>query len=394
MKRKLFASILCIILLTGCWNRIELDELAIIQAFGLDKDEETGQIIITVQVIRPAALEKNGGTEKSPIENATAKGDTVFEAVRNMSMSFDRRSFFAHSKVIILGEELARDGITNIIDLFARSHEIRPLAWIIVAKGTKAENILGAENGLEEIQGVYLQHIIEMRTLTSSVSASNVLDFIKRFARKGTQPIAGAMEIIEQPVYPAEKKEKEGMSTKGVKLSGTAVFKDDKLVGYLNNTETRGLNWVTGKIESGVMNVLSPTNEDKLIAIVIMKSKSKIIPEVRDGKFMFNIEVKVEGVVGEQDTTNFEDPEMYEKVQTSQEEIVKSEIEKAISKVQNEFKADIFGFSGELNRKYPKEWKKVQEDWNNIFSEVQYSVKVDAKIRRTGLETKPITINK
>ncbi len=390
MKRRLFASILCILLLTGCWDRKELNEVGIVGAIGLDKDSKTEEIILTSQVIRPGALKKEGGGgEKSPVENITTRGNTVFEAMRNITKQFDRKAYFPHTKVIVIGEHLARDGILPILDVFIRSQEIRRLVWFTVAKDTTAEEILGVKHGIENVQAAYLDSIIKRRSANSEVSTPNLLEVLKRVSGNEINPIAGVMEVIEQPNRPVE--EKNGLTTKGVKLSGTAVFKKDKLVGYLDDIETRGLNWVTGKVESGVINVPSPTEKDKLIAIEIKRASSSIKPEIKDGEISFTIEVKEEGdIVEQQGITDVSKLELFEKIEKEQEEVIENEIKMAVDKVQKEFNSDIFGFGSVFNKKYPKEWNKIKDNWESIFPKVQYVVKVDAKLRRTGLLLKSV----
>ncbi len=46
---------------------------------------------------------------------------------------------------------------------------------------------------------------------------------------------------------------------------------------------------------------------------------------------------------------------------------IETYIKNTVSKVQNEFESDIFGFGSAFHRKYPKEWHKVKHNWNDIF---------------------------
>ena len=52
-------------------------------------------------------------------------------------------------------------------------------------------------------------------------------------------------------------------------------------------------------------------------------------------------------------------------------------------------KADIVGFAEEFYRKYPKQWKKIENRWDELFSEVEVNINVEAHIRRQGYITKP-----
>lgn len=390
MKRKLFAVVLCIVFLIGCWDRRELNDLGIVQAVGFDKDSMTGDIIMTCQIIRPGALKQEGGGKKNPVENISTTGKTVYEAIRNISMQFDRRAFYGHNKVVVINEQLAREGVLRFIDLFARNREVRPLSWLIIAKDTRAQDILEVKHGIEELQAAYLEGIIKKGSVNSKVSTVHVLEFIKGVLSSEIDPIAGVMEIMEQPVFAAEKKEKD-ITEKGIKLLGTAVFKRDKLVGYLDDIETRGLNWVTGKVKTGIITVSSPTEKHKFISIVIGRADASIKPEIIDGKISFTIEVKEEGDIGEQaNTADISKLEIFRKIEKMQKDAIEMEIKMAVDKAQKEFRSDILGFGSAFSKKYPKEWNEIKGKWESIFPEVQYSIEVDAKLRKTGLITKPL----
>jgi len=387
------AVILCTLLLTGCWDRREINDIGIVVALGLDKDDKTGNIIVTCQVVRPGALKKDGGGEpSSPVEIITTKGTTVAEAIKNISEQFDRIAFFAHVKVLVISEQLAKEGLLPILDFFMRNSNTRNLAWLIVAKDAKARDILITNYGIGDVQATYLDDLIKNKGENSEVSTPDVLTYFKAIA-SGSNPIGGVMEIVEQSTMPT--KQKKASTTQGVQLSGTAVFKKDKLVGYLSNMETRGLNWVAGKIKRAIITIPSPNEKGKLIAIEITKASSSIKPEMINGKIIFIIEVKVDGdIVEQQDTANyFKDPESFVTLEKIQSDMIEREIKTTLDKVQTIFRTDILGFDSAYSKKYPQEWKSIKDDWDNIFPTVSYEVKVDANLKRLGLLLKPIKGN-
>lgn len=393
MKRILVFIILCTLLLTGCWDRKELSDIGIVVAIGLDKDDRTGNIMMTSQVVRPGALKKEGGgPPSSPVEIITTKGNTIAEAVKNISEQFDRIAFFAHVKVLVISEQLAKEGLMPILDFFLRKSNTRNLAWLIIAKDGKAKDILIPNHGIENVQATYLDSIIKNKGENSEVSTPDVLTFLKALASE-SNPIGGVMEIVEQPTMPTN--EKKALTTQGIKLSGTAVFKKDRLVGYLNNMETRGLNWITGKVKSTVITIPSPNQKDKLLAIAVTKTSSSIIPEMIDGEIHFTIEVKVDGDIAEQQDTAdyFKKIEAFGTLEKELQDTIERDIKTTLDKVQTELGSDILGFSSAFNKKYPQEWKSIKGDWDNIFPTVSYEVKVDAKLRRLGLIVKPIKPN-
>ncbi len=51
----------------GCWNRRELNSLAIVMGVGVDKGEEKNSVEVTVQIVQPSVLKSAGkGSGESP----------------------------------------------------------------------------------------------------------------------------------------------------------------------------------------------------------------------------------------------------------------------------------------------------------------------------------------
>lgn len=64
-------------------------------------------------------------------------------------------------------------------------------------------------------------------------------------------------------------------------------------------------------------------------------------------------------------------------------------IESAVKKVQQEYGTDIFGFGIAFHHKYPKQWEKIKENWDEIFKNAEFQIEVKTSIIRTGLINKP-----
>ncbi|MGM0714624.1 MAG: hypothetical protein ACQEU9_22745 [Bacillota bacterium] len=110
---KVIKVLLCltlVILLGGCWNRKELNDLAICVGIGIDK-VKTGYSV-SVQIVDPAEVAANKGKPgRAPVTLFTMSGATVFEALRKMTTISPRKIYMSHTRMLILGEELAREGI-------------------------------------------------------------------------------------------------------------------------------------------------------------------------------------------------------------------------------------------------------------------------------------------
>ena len=283
------------LLLTGCWDRKELNEIGIVAAIAVDKDPETGEYLFTSQVLKPAAESTNTPSPENPYLMVSTTGKTIFEAIRKTNQIVDRQGFYAHNKVIVISEELAKEGLLPILDSFQRGKEVRGYVWICIAKDTTARKILETKTvGVSRIPANFLKSLLENTTNQLNSISSNMLEYYKEVLGGGIDPVLGVLLIEDK---------KERSQDKNVKLTGGAIFKKDKLIDYLNESETRGFRWVTGDIDSGALALPSPLQEDKYATVEILKTNAEIIPEVKGDRISFTIEVTEEGLVTEQQST-------------------------------------------------------------------------------------------
>lgn len=402
MKRQLIAIFIISVLFatSGCWNRRELNTLAIIMAIGIDKAPEDGKIKLTTQVLKPDEIKAPAATggQGSPkgVWVLTSTGHTIFDAYRNATMQSDRKLYNSQTKVIVISEEMARAGVRPILDFFDRDHELRRLSWLLIAKG-EAKDIIEAEHEQEKIPAQAIESLVTASGATSMAVTVNLHEFLKMLANKATDPFASRIEIIaeEETEKKAAKKPKPEESQqngprKRMRLTGAAVFKDDKLAGWLNRPETRGLNWILGKVKSGIIIVKSPKDENQYVALEIIRASSKIIPEIRDGQVTITVEVEEEGNLGEQmSDVDLTTPEYFDSLERRQATVIKNEIAAVLRKAQKEWGTDIFGFGDAIHRKFPREWKKLEKKWDTEFSQIEVKVKVISTLMRFGLHTAP-----
>lgn len=372
-----------IIVVTGCWDRRELDSLGIVLGTGIDKGkEDPTQVQITVQIVKPGEIKgpsgggNGGGGKGKPYLNVMNSGEAVFDTIREFTHIVNRRLYFSHNQILIIGQEAAEAGVGKYLDLFFRDPEPRLNTWVIVARG-KADEALETKAELEQVPALNIAQLIEARTATSEASAVDLHDFMTCLMSKTTAPIASLLEV-----------EGEG-EEKIARLMGTAVFKKDQMVGSLDKTETRGLLWVLGEVKRGI--VITPCPGGKGTAsLEITRARSKVVPEIKKGTLEITVKIKEEGNLGGQmcgqDLTL---PETWTALEKSKAEVIRQEIKAVLKKAQS-LNADIFGFGEAVHRKYPALWKEWETQWDDIFPNLAVKVSVEVKLRQTGMITKPV----
>ncbi|EPR08302.1 Ger(x)C family spore germination protein [Ruminiclostridium papyrosolvens] len=389
MIKKVILLLLCISMImtltTGCWNNRDLSELSILTAMGIDQTED-GKIMVTAQIIKPVDVSSSGagvsggggGGEKSFVVVSNTES-TIFAALRTMLAKINKKIFYSSSQVIVFSEDLAKSGIKNYVDFILRDHETQFKSLIVVAKGTTAKEIVEQEYGLSKIPGGYIRDTIKNSKSRGFTKELRLLDMARELATEGRELSIGTIEKSENLT-----------STEGL-----AVFQKDKMVGWLDKYETRGYMFITGRAKSGIIEIESPDNPKEIIGIELMKGSSKIeVNSSSNNSIEVNVKIKAEGNVGEQQSQSGQSPDkICKSLSKCLEKQITKECYSAISKCQNEYKSDIFGFGIHVFDKYPKYWQKVTSVWSEeIFPSIQVKVKVDAKINRTGLLSKTIKI--
>lgn len=102
-------------LLSGCWNSRELNELSITSGLGIDKVD--GKYVFTTQIINPSEVAKERAPKRTVVTTLAEKGDTLFEAWRKMTKKSATKMYFSHVRVLIIGEDLAKEGVSKILDV-------------------------------------------------------------------------------------------------------------------------------------------------------------------------------------------------------------------------------------------------------------------------------------
>lgn len=381
LKRPVCIITLLIILTssTGCWNRRELDSLGIVAGATLDEGEGNN-LQLTVQVIKPAKIQspgQGGGMAGESYLNLSASGQEVFDIARSLTNKASRKLYWPHNQVILIGEGLARKGVLDSLDFFIRDQETRIMVKLFVTKGP-ASPLLDYSAELENIPALDLAALDKNLDSTSFAPQVNLMDFAQQLLSKTAAPVAPLLEMVE------EKGRKEPH------ISGTAVFKGDKLVGELGPYESRGMLWVTGKVKSGIVAV--PCPDDRGVAsLEILRASSKIVTEIKAGALVFTVKIKEEGVLGSQNCPmDLSNETSWNYLEQKQTEAIRMEMEASIRKAQ-ELGTDFFGFGEKVHQKFPLLWKQIENDWEHIFPSLEVNLEIEAKLRRTGEVTAPIT---
>lgn len=362
------------LLLTGCWDRTEVNDLAIIKAVAVDKTESG--LLLTMRVFSPKKG-KTGGSENGMMtELFAAEGSSIAVAARNLQRKLSRRLFWAHAGPLIIGEELAREGVLSVIDFWSRFSEPRLSTYVIIAPG-EAQDLIKATPTLERILSEALREIINM----NHAVPTRMRDFLGALRTAGDNPVAPRFERVPAVT---------GAPETEVRATGTAVFRQDRLVGWMDPEETTGLLFLRDNLQSALIPVRLPGDRTATVRIIRSNTVTRAYSE--RGRLHISILVRPEGdVLDSSADLDLGKPEVVALFQSQLATTIRRAMHKAAGKAQQELGADVLRFGDAFRRDLPLRWDDGLKDrWEREFPKVQVEVAVRARIRRTGAHGAPL----
>lgn len=361
--------------ITGCWDSIQIEERAFVLGIALDKGSKPDEIKLTYQIAIPKAMAggaESGGGAGQAFYNVSAEGKDFMSADREIESKVDRIRDFEHLQVILIGEGLARSGISKWIDPLVRNNQMRRRTYVLIASGD-ASKILEIKPPFALTPAMYLQKLVkdnEERTL-NILAATDIGKLALNNRRR--------LDYVLARVEPTGKNE--------LMINGTGVFKRSRLIGWFSGNETGAVKLLQGEIPFAPVTFPSPNPRAGIIAVQIYEGKQEVKPELRNGKVIYKVKFTLDGDIAATQNREFNtlNDAYLTEVSKAFDKYIKQQCQAVFKKAQDEYDADVFDFGRMLHDYDYNYWQKHQGEYNKIFRNAKLEIKVEMKIRRTGL---------
>jgi len=372
-------------LLAGCWDKKELNEVAVVIGVGVDKGED-GEFSLTAQVIKPPAQKQGGGGSggaELPTWSVNAQGKTIMDAVTELNRISPRRLYWPHLQIIIFGEALAKDGIAPTITWFERDRDSRSSTFVAVTRGT-AEDLLNQKIELGNVPAKAMSDLIgnaQIRQLPARQMTMRQLTEIL-----STPGVDAALDIIDP-------KEIRGKVETYV-MAGAALLRGDRLVGYVTDEAVHGIGMANNVYKNASIVVACPNDENAYVTFQVTDFERTLQVKARGGRVQATFDMFVEGnVIDQTCAEELLTPEKREEVEKLIADKMDWELV-SMFKQAAEAGSDVYGIGRELRRHDPRAWRALRDGWHERLKyAVDVRTKIDANIRRAGLVVDP-TIRK
>lgn len=388
-KNHLFLLITIILFLTsGCSNYLELNQVGVIIGVGLDQNDDPNEPYrVTYQVLNPSGLAQGLSSADTglAVVNYTVTGETLLETSRKASAIIPRRSTLTHMSLVVVSEKLARNNLDSLFDTLDRSKQGRTSLPVFIARDSTAEHVL---NGVEPFEINPVKSIISTSENNQKLyGVSNnmlVYDAISALSSKGKDLAIPGLNIHNDSPESSRASNLETTNPSVIEVNGLAMFKEGKLVRWLDGEKARAVQFITSDINSTVVSIQCKQGN---IGLGINRVKSEIKTDVRQNEPIIHLNSTMTGEILESScAADLTDHHLLNRYEKEFEKEITKQIKQTITIAQKE-KSDIFGFGDSLARTHPTYWHKHQDNWRNLFSNAKTSIKVNINITNTGMRT-------
>lgn len=365
------------ICLTGCLDKNEIEIFGFVVALGLDLGD-SNEVIATIQMLTPTNDPKRDTSgDMSEIAVYKCSGNTIHNALYNLSNKLGMPLKFSNNKYILVGRKFAEAGIQPVIDFSLRFNDMRPTNPIFVTKDT-AHQLLETQEAGSYISPSVIGNLIKRQKYICKAPVTTNMEFANNIKSESGISVCGILSM--------DRRLKK--THNNFVLSGSAVFRRDRLIGYMDEEETCGMEWIRGRVKIGELLI---QNKDKSkISLNIIKAKSRFKPVINEKFINFTINIMAQSNIREvyenktQDMDFNTDPNLIDELSKKQNEVIGERVNLAINAAQNRLGADVFGFGETIYRDYPKNWSSIKKRWDNIFPHINIKVNVSSQIKQTG----------
>lgn len=371
---------------TGCWDNRELNELAIVMGIALDKTDN-GNLKVTAQVARCNSEQNSsgggmGGSSMGMYSNLVYEDSDLFEIIRKMTTISNRQLYNSHTEVVLFGSDVAEVGIGDYVDYLVRDNEFRYTMWLAVADG-KASDVFDATTYYDDMPATELSQLIDMQELNSLNVRVTVLDYIKSMAEESSATLLPLVKLDKQDDAKGSESGKEKSDSNGIKLSGAAIIKKDRMIGTIDSETVRGYLWIRDEEESSVI----VTEGENGANIEVLDSKGDFdVSITSSGKIKVTVKVDATCMVGlVKSAPNADENNLVKQLEEDCKRVIQKEITKAFDE-SKKFDADFIGIANQLNQISHKKWNayKTTESGKNYLQNIELSTDIKVNIKGIG----------
>ena len=380
MKRIKFL-ILLLPLLSGCYNYRELNDLGITTAVSIDYKDNNFYVI--AEVINPIKQQDASSSNNSPFVNYNSSSSSLQDAFRKVVLESPRQLYAAQLEIIVLSEEVVNNHLEEVLEYFARDPEARTEIKIIVAKTEDSTKAITLQTLLTSLSSSNIINSLDLQSKVLGMAYPVTLnELLNMYIDPYLEVVLPSMTLYGNYEIGDEKENITTSSPKAiVKIDGSTITKDNKILGYLDLEESKILNLINGKLKETIIKMNYYDGY-----IIFEPNRIKVSRELDIKNNIIKINISGYSKTKEiQSNINLKDPKEVKKLNKSLNMELEKKITDTFNSIREKYGTDVFGFQELYYRTNYKYFKENCTNWyEDIYPKIKLEVKANVRLYEKG----------
>ncbi len=226
--------VMILLFCNGCWDKKELNQLALAQVMAVDYQDRSYQI--TLQLILP-----NAGEETITSDNlwsVSGIGASVGEALQQIALKAPRELYLDHLDLVLLGEGVLQHNMEQGLDYLLKENVLRRRTSLLAVQGNAGE-VLAASAELAKMDIFYMDNLLSEQSRRVHGNDADINTYYLS-TYNGLQDTMAIPRIVM---------EQEDGKAKSLRLDGVALIQKGVLATWEEKEWLPGYYWMTGGSE-------------------------------------------------------------------------------------------------------------------------------------------------
>ena len=381
MKRIKFLILLLLPLLSGCYNYRELNDLGITTAVSIDYKDNNFYVI--AEVINPIKQQDASSSNNSPFVNYNSSSSSLQDAFRKVVLESPRQLYAAQLEIIVLSEEVVNNHLEEVLEYFARDPEARTEIKIIVAKTEDSTKAITLQTLLTSLSSSNIINSLDLQSKVLGMAYPVTLnELLNMYIDPYLEVVLPSMTLYGNYEIGDEKENITTSSPKAiVKIDGSTITKDNKILGYLDLEESKILNLINGKLKETIIKMNYYDGY-----IIFEPNRIKVSRELDIKNNIIKINISGYSKTKEiQSNINVKDPKEVKKLNKALNMELEKKITDTFNSIREKYGTDVFGFQELYYRTNYKYFKENCTNWyEDIYPKIKLEVKANVRLYEKG----------
>lgn len=372
ISKVFIALLLSAVMLTGCWDKVEIEDRIFVLGIGIDKAKEEEKANpddrYVINFVSPIVGALKDGGEETFSTYKTISSVFIL-GLNQMYERIDKKLSFQHTRVLIFGEDLLKDQqlYREVLDAVGRSHEFHRNMYVFAVPG-RADEVFKIKPKFTSLLTMYVSGIAENNLYQSSIYKMPAFEMYDNLINSEGDTVIPTLRPTKEET----------------KVSGVGIIKDYKLIGYLDDKDSETLNWLNNSANGGIVagqhnNVLIPYKYNDF-------NTELKLDKVEGDKLYLTYHMESEGSAEEYIwNERLLDQKLLDDLEHNIEKAIEDRSKKVVEKFQKEYKVDLIGVAEYLRKHHSEIYKSIEKNYESFFADnVVIDVKAKVAIRRVG----------